>query len=142
MLTEISVRDMKPRDVRYMKADGKGLYLEVVPAGQKYWWLRLTMDKKTKKFMLGKWPDLSVKEAREACVLKKREIGIASGLDVPDVRFGELAEEWYKTRILPQSENYSRTVRMRLDKYVLPRFKDRPVAFIKGKEILALCKEI
>ena len=142
MLTEISVRDMKPRDVRYMKADGKGLYLEVVPAGQKYWWLRLTMDKKTKKFMLGKWPDLSVKEAREACALKKREIGIASGLDVPDVRFGELAEEWYKTRILPQSENYSRTVRMRLDKYVLPRFKDRPAAFIKGKEILALCKEI
>ncbi len=31
---------------------------------------------------------------------------------------------------------------MRLDKYLLPSFRGCPVSFIKGKEILAVCKEI
>lgn len=142
MLTEKSVSDMKPRATSFMRADGNGLYLEVTVAGYKYWWLRITKDKKSRKFMLGKYPEMSVKKARDACAMKKREVGIACGLDVPDVMFGELAEAWYKTRILPQSANYSRTIRLRLDKYVLPHFKTRPAAFIKGKDILSLCKDI
>lgn len=142
MLTEIAVRDLKPKAQRFMKADRDGLYIEVVPSGIKYWWFVSQAGGKRKKFALGKYPDLSLKEAREACALKKREVGIALGLDVPGVRFEELAEEWYRTRILPLSANYSRTVRMRLDKYLLPGFRGRPAAFIKGKEILALCKEI
>ena len=142
MLTEIAVRDLRPKEQRYMKADRDGLYIEVVPSGIKYWWFITRKGGKRRKFALGKYPDLSLKTARERCALKKREVGIATGLDVPDVLFGELAEEWYKTRILPLSANYSRTVRLRLDKYLLPRFADRPAAFIKGKEILALCKTI
>lgn len=142
MLTEKSVSDMKPRETSVMRADGNGLYLEVTAAGHKYWWLRITKDKKSRKFMLGKYPEMSVKKARDACAMKKREVGIACGLDVPDVMFGELAEAWYKTRILPQSANYSRTIRLRLDKYVLPHFKARPATFIKGKDILSLCTDI
>ncbi|WP_281679818.1 tyrosine-type recombinase/integrase [Synergistes jonesii] len=142
MLTEIAVRDLRPKEQRFMKADRDGLYVEVVPSGIKYWWFITRKGGKRRKFALGKYPDLSLKAAREACALKRREVGIASGLEVPDVLFGELAEEWYKTRILPLSANYSRTVRMRLDKYLLPRFAGRPAAFIKGKEILALCKEV
>ncbi|MDY2983825.1 MAG: tyrosine-type recombinase/integrase [Synergistes jonesii] len=142
MLTEIAVRDLRPKEQRYMKADRDGLYIEVVPSGIKYWWFVMQRGGKRRKFSLGRYPELSLKAAREACALKKREVGIASGLEVPDVLFGELAEEWYKTRILPLSANYSRTVRMRLDKYLLPRFAGRPAAFIKGKEILALCKEV
>ncbi|KEJ93366.1 tyrosine-type recombinase/integrase [Synergistes jonesii] len=142
MLTEIAVRDLRPKEQRFMKADRDGLYVEVVPSGIKYWWFVTQKGGKRRKFSLGRYPELSLKAAREACALKKREVGIATGLEVPDVRFGELAEEWYKTRILPLSANYSRTVRMRLDKYLLPRFAGRPAAFIKGKEILALCKEV
>lgn len=102
MLTEIAVRDLKPKAQRFMKADRDGLYIEVVPSGIKYWWFVSQAGGKRKKFALGKYPDLSLKEAREACALKKREVGIALGLDVPGVRFEELAEEWYKTRILPK----------------------------------------
>lgn len=142
MLTEKSASDMKPREQRYMKADGNGLYLEVVPAGHKYWWLRASINKKIKKFLLGKYPDMTVKQARDACALKKREVGIACGQDVPEVRFDELAEEWFKTRILPQSANYSRTIRLRMDKYLLPAFRGRPAAMIKGTDILTLCKRI
>ncbi|MEG2183354.1 MAG: tyrosine-type recombinase/integrase [Cloacibacillus sp.] len=142
MLTEISVRDLKAKEVRYMKADQNGLYVEVMPSGIKYWWLCVQQNKKRRKFALGKYPELSVRAARDACALKKREVGISCGLDVSDVRFEELAEEWFKTRILPQSANYSRTIRLRMDKYLLPAFRGRPAAMIKGTDILTLCKRI
>ena len=38
MLTEIAVRDLKPKAQRFMKADRDGLYIEVVTSGIKYWW--------------------------------------------------------------------------------------------------------
>ena len=42
MLTDLDIKNLKPKETRYMVCDGDGLYIEVVPAGAKYWWLRYT----------------------------------------------------------------------------------------------------
>ena len=39
-LTEIMIKQAKPKDKVYMMSDGKGLALEVRPNGKKYWVIR------------------------------------------------------------------------------------------------------
>ena len=45
--------------------DGGGLYLEVAPAGGKWWRLKYRFDGKEKRLSLGTYPDISIKEARK-----------------------------------------------------------------------------
>ena len=40
MLTELNVRNAKPRDKDYMIRDEHGLYLRIDPTGNKYWIFR------------------------------------------------------------------------------------------------------
>lgn len=45
--------------------DEKGLYLEVSPAGGKWWRLKYRIDGKGKRISLGTYPDTSLKAARD-----------------------------------------------------------------------------
>ena len=142
LLTELSVQSLKPKEQRFMRADRDGLYLEVVPGGQKYWWFVSQIGGKRKKVSVGKWPDVSLKEARELLVMKKREAGISCFCpEVEGVLLSEIAEEWYKVRVSGFSEGYKARVRRWMDNYVLPKFKGRSLASITGSEILAVCRE-
>ena len=64
MLTELSVQSLKVQEKRYMRADRDGLYIEIVPGG------------KRKKTSIGRWPEMSLKEAREELIQAKRSAGI------------------------------------------------------------------
>lgn len=142
MLTELTVQSLKPKAQRFMRADRDGLYIEVVPGGQKYWWLVSQAGGKRKKTSLGKWPDVSLKRARELLVIKKREAGIACfSPSVEGVLLSEIAEEWYRVRVSGFSEGHRARVRRWLDNYVLPRFGGRVLSDISGSEILAVCRE-
>lgn len=143
MLTELSVQSLKPRAQRFMRADRDGLYIEVVPGGQKYWWFVSQAGGKRRKVSIGKWPELSLKKARELLVLKKREAGISSfSPEVEGVLLSEVAEEWYRVRISGFSEGYRARIRRWLDNYVLPSFKGRALASVTGSEVLAVCREL
>ncbi len=39
-LSDLSIKQAKPKDKRYTIADGRGLLLEIRPNGQKYWIVR------------------------------------------------------------------------------------------------------
>ena len=136
MLTEISIQGLKPKEKRYMKADKDGLYIEVVPAGQKYWWYMAQVNGKRKKISLGKWPDVSLKNAREILAAKKRENKIASfSPTVNDVLMSEIAEEWFRIKISNFSDGHKKRVRRWLNNYVLPKFKNRSIKLTSGSSI-------
>ena len=73
MLTELQVKNAKPKDKRYMLRDDKGLYVRVDTSGNKYWILRYWEQKKERQISLGPYPDLSLKDAR----IKRDEIQTA-----------------------------------------------------------------
>ncbi|MGD9665823.1 MAG: tyrosine-type recombinase/integrase [Synergistaceae bacterium] len=141
-MTDKEVRALQPEDKRYMRLIGDGLYIEVVPAGHKYWWLIFNQFNKRRKFLLGKYPDLSLKEARIACADKRRSVDISLGNAPSDLKFSELVWDWYKVKIDPQALSYSRTVEGRIRQYVLPPFINRTAADIKPREITAVIKGI
>ena len=63
-LTDAKVRALKPKDKPYKVADYDGLYVNVTKAGSKLWRFKFRMDGKEGLLSFGKYPDLSLSEAR------------------------------------------------------------------------------
>ena len=64
MLTELQVKNMKPKEKSYMLRDDRGLYLRIDPSGRKYWILRYREQKKEHQLSLEPYPNLSLKDTR------------------------------------------------------------------------------
>ena len=64
-LTELSIKQAKPKEKQYKLTDGEGMYLRVYPNGSKYWQLQYWFDGKQKILSIGVWPNISLKDARE-----------------------------------------------------------------------------
>ncbi len=56
-LSDVTIRKAKPADKTQRLFDGGGLYLEVSPAGGKWWRLKYRFGGKEKRLSLGTYPD-------------------------------------------------------------------------------------
>jgi len=72
-LTELSIKQAKPKEKQYKLTDGEGMYLRVYPNGSKYWQLQYWFDGKQKILSFGVWPDVSLKEAREKDLKQRKK---------------------------------------------------------------------
>ncbi len=146
MLTELKVKDAKPKDKRYMMRDDKGLYLRVDTSGNKYWILRYWEQKKERQISLGPYPDISLKDAR----IKRDEIQTArakgetplSTIGRSPQIFADVVAEWLKVRMGDRAESYIRTIRLRLNKYILPEIGRTPLMKITSADVLKICRNI
>ena len=64
LLSSRRVETAKPEGKEYLLADGDRLYLRVRENGEKDWFLIFTFEGKRDKYMLGKYPTLSLDEVR------------------------------------------------------------------------------
>lgn len=78
-LTDTVCKNARPKDKPYRKADGGGLYLEVVPNGGRYWRLKYRFLGKEKRLACGVYPETSLAEAREKRAVAKKML--ADGID-------------------------------------------------------------
>ena len=140
-LTEILIKQLRPNEKRYTVSDGRGLILEVHPNGAKYWILRAKINGKEKRKHLGNFPDLSLKEARVKAVEERTRI-LNPEPENEIFIFGDIAAEWLKKRMSDKKQSYLRTLKIRLDKYILPELKDMPLNEITSGTILKLCRKI
>ena len=81
-LTDISIKNAKPRERDYKLADGGGLYLLVTVSGGKLWRLKFRIDGIERKLSLGKYPALGLGDARKARDAAKAKIADGSDLSV------------------------------------------------------------
>jgi hypothetical protein len=73
-LTHAEIRNVKPGPKPVKLFDGGGLYLEVAPAGGKWWRLKYRVGGKEKRLSLGTWPDVPLKDARERREEARRQL--------------------------------------------------------------------
>ena len=78
-LNDRQIKNAKPADKSYKLTDGGGLYLQITPAGGKLWRFDYAIDRKRKTLSIGKYPTVSLSEAREAAENARRLI--AAGQD-------------------------------------------------------------
>lgn len=153
MLKEITIRTSKPREKSYKIYDEKGLYLLVLPDGKKYWRFDYRFANKRNTISLGVYPEVSLKEAREKRDSLRKLLG--EGIDPSEYRkkerleresrentFEALAQEWFSMNQHLWKPSHTKTVRYRLQVYILPSLGKRPVSEITPSEILQLLKRI
>jgi integrase len=156
-LSELAIRNAKPREKDYSVSDGDGLILLVKGSGAKSWVLRYWVNGKEKRSGLGKYPVIGLSDAREMKNAFKREL--AHGVNPLERKkserekavkaealktetFGKFADEWYaqkKPELSPSShKNTSRILNLHL----LPTLGKRPIREITAQEILSLLLDI
>lgn len=65
MLTELQCRSAKAREKDYKISDANGLYLYVTTKGYRSWRWKYRFHGKEKRLVLGQYPEVSLKQARE-----------------------------------------------------------------------------
>lgn len=64
-LTDIAIRNVKPRAKPFKMADGAGMFLLITPTGGKLWRLKYRVDGREKLLAIGVYPEISLSEARK-----------------------------------------------------------------------------
>ena len=79
MLTVKQIEAAKPKEKPYRLLDGNGLYLYVPVSGKKVWQLRYKIDGKEKVLTVGKYPLMTLQEARDKAWTARKDISV--GID-------------------------------------------------------------
>ena len=126
-----------------MEADIDGLYIEVFPTGRKVFLLRLTLGNKRRKFTLGDYPAMSLRDARVACAAKRKELEKLSGTAAKEAAvFSDLVFEWFDTTLANSTEKYKTRMAGLIRARVLPRFEKQLAGCITSADILSRIRDI
>jgi integrase len=154
MLKDTHIRSAKPKNKIFRLFDGGGLYLEVTPAGGKYWRYKFRFLGKEKRIALGTYPEVTLAEARERH-LQARKL-LADGKDPSQVKkevrrqavlnsqqsFEVVARDWHKNRLNNWSENHAKKLLKSFEADVFPKLGLRPIAEITASELLELVRKV
>jgi len=150
MLTETTIKNAKPAEKPYKLADGRGMYLRVMPNGSRWWRLDYRFNGERKTLALGVHPDISLKAARERRE-EAREL-IAAGVDpsekrkaeknAPENSFEAVAREWFNKFRSQWVDSHSDKIIRRLERDVFPWIGTRDVGTIKPPELLTVLRRV
>lgn len=154
-LNDTSLRGLKPRDKSYTVMDGEGLYIEVLTSGKKYWRFRIektdkaTGQRKHHRFSLGEYPLISLAEARAKRdeIKKTVRYGQLDDINKPSsskALFGDIALMWVKKKedMSRGAERGKYIERGRLENYLMPTLRDRPMEDISPADLLDIIEGI
>ncbi len=153
-LTNTECKHFKPREKRYKKGDGGGLYMDVMPNGSKYWRLKYRLNGKEKLLALGVYPTISLADARERRDQAKKLL--ANGQDPSVVKqetkrldainaintFEAIAREWFDKQKPRWTERYADYMLKRLENDIFPNIGNRPIKDITPPILLDTLRKI
>ena len=152
-LSEMKVRNAKPKEKFYKLTDGDGLYLHVTEKGGKLWRFRYRFGGKEKLLALGSYPEITLLDARQRRDGARRQL--ANKIDPGAVRkaqkqssiqetetFEVIAREWHDRFKSTWSEGHAATIKDRMERDLFPWIGKRPIAEIKAHELLAAMRRV
>ena len=77
MFDSIKIKGLKPREKRYVVTVEKGLSLRVHPSGVKSWVVRISQAGRVIDITLGRWPDISLAQAKSLARKKQKEHNVS-----------------------------------------------------------------
>ena len=156
-LTDVFCRSVKPAEKARKYFDAHGLFLYVTPQGGKLWRLKFRLQAKERLLALGKYPDVSLKRARELRDDARKLV--AEGTDplqhrkeiererkeaeqARTVTFGKVAAEWLKLKRGTVKPDTFTQIARRLEKHVLPYLANVPLATLEPADVLKPLREV
>jgi integrase len=153
-LTDTAIRKARASTKPVKLFDERGLYLEVSPAGGKWWRLKYRFEGKENRLSLGVYPDVSLKEARDRREETRRLL--ADGINPSEHRkamksvradraansFEVIAREWYTKHSSTWVPSHGDKIIQRLERDIFPWLGDKPVSEITAPELLKVLRRI
>jgi integrase len=153
-LTDAKLRALKRKADPYKVSDSEGLHILVSSGGSKLWRLAYRYTGKQKTLALGKYPTVSLFEARRAREAAKRllQLGIDPSADRKAQRrqiraagsntFEIVANEWFEQKRNRWVKSYSDRLKSRMDGDLVSDLGERPVAEIEPQEVLKVIRRV
>lgn len=154
MLSDTKLRSLKPRDKPYKVSDAEGLFVLVTPSGSRLWRCAYRFGGKQKLLSFGKYPDVSLSDARDK--LRKAKKLLAEDEDPGFTRktakaerrriahntFELVANEWFELNRAKWVASYSVRLRSRLDDDLISSIGKRPISQIRAPEVLEAIRKV
>jgi len=155
-LTDIQIKNSKPKDKIWTLSDGNGLYLEIIPSGKKCWRMayRRPVTKKNNRLSFGDYPLVSLAEARGKCLAarkllnndidpaEQRDQNKQVAIDKAGNTFEKIAREWHNNRLSAWSASTAKDTINRLEKDIFPQIGDLPIASITHQQMIGALRKI
>ena len=153
-LTNTAIRNVKAGKKALKLFDDRGLYLEVSPAGGKWWRLKYRFGGKEKRLSLGIYPDVALKDARGRRDDARKLI--ADGIDPSEYRkatkaaqtdrnansFELITREWFAKYSPTWAPNHgTRLVRL-FERDIFPWLGSKPISEITAPDLLGVLRRI
>ena len=153
-LTDVTVRNAKATGKTQRLTDSAGLYLEISPAGGKWWRFKYRFEGKEKRLSLGVYPDVGLRDARDRRDEVRKQL--TQGIDPLQHRkatktartersansFEVVAREWFEKNRHTWADSHSSKIIRRLERDVFPWIGGMPVAEITAPEVLSVLRRI
>ncbi|AXK40694.1 tyrosine-type recombinase/integrase [Crenobacter cavernae] len=153
-LTDLAIRQAKPQDKPYHLADGGSLFLEVTPAGGKLWLFRYRFAGKPGKLSFGKYPAVTLAEARDKAAQARRQLEeganpghakkvakVAAKVAAANA-FEAIAREWHANELPRWTEGHAVRVLESLEADAFPALGKIPVTDLTAPLILDALRKI
>ena len=153
-MTDVNIKKLKPEPRTRKVSDGGGLYLEITPSGVKLWRYAYRFEGKQKLLALGKYPDISLADARERHQEARKQL--AQGVDPSAVKkarkaagaeraansFEVVAREWFERWKKDKADYTVKRTLSTLEKNVLPWLGTCTTSSIKAPDVLTILRRI
>lgn len=143
------IKNLKSDTNWYEKTESSGLGIRVMPSGNKSWIYRYTLNGKRQKMTLGKYPALSLKQARELLLKAQnlKEQGISpveyqkyeKSKDIYTVE--KLVMEWYSAYVV-KNRKQPQQIKLQIESNIIPLLggkelnKLQPIDITKALDII------
>ena len=130
-LTELQLKHLKPKGAIYRVPDSGGLYIEVAKSGSKLWRWRFSYRGKGQMLALGKYPEVSLSQARRARDAARALVDVGKHptreKKIVKMRnqyngensFENIAKKWMEGRDKLLHPKYAKQCETRMKEYVL-----------------------
>ena len=135
MLTDITLKKLKPKDKLYKVADRDGMYIAMAPSGQITFRYDYRLNGRRETLTIGRYgaDGVSLSEARDRCLAARKEVSEGRSPAQAKQRekrrlaisqnFGAVGKRWFKDARMAESTRSMR--RAIFDRDILPVWKNR-----------------
>ena len=149
-LNDRQIKNAKPAEKPFKLNDGKGLYLYINTGGGKLWRFDFSYNGKRKTLSIGKYPTISLVEARQAAENARRLL--VSGQDPSEAKqqakrerqtaalntFESIARRWHSDNLIRWKENHAARVLRYFETDVFPVIGAMSIQEIRVSDIKAV----
>ncbi|KPF91899.1 integrase [Novosphingobium sp. AAP83] len=154
MLTEMAVKNAKPKDKPYKLSDRNGLHLYVSVTGHKSWRWKHRVDGKETRMQFGVYPETSLAKARElldevraqvragvshSVIKTKAKLGVTSG---QGETFETVARAWFQNSVSRWKPVHANDVITSMERDVFPMIGSCPIEQVDQPLMLAVLQKV